>query len=1339
MYHGELTLCVLLSIVVNRVHGIGNYVILAPNYIQERQPYHLSVSTFNSDVPSKLQISVQGFSEADETLKIENQLQLAANVTQLVKLNTAYLDPGAYTLRVSGADLDREFPLSFLDETYVVLIQTDKPLYRPGNTVKFRILVLNQTTKPLTNLKSTRVTISDPDENVIKVWSFAKIRNGAFYSQLDIANEPNHGNWTITANVRGKDHTRAFLVDDYKLPKHEIKISTPKVATPNDEDLIVDIDASYTFGRPMKGDLTVTAYGHTNMSKTLKINGRARVRFNIGKLFDSHDIVKDTLIPVEVSLLERYTKRTFNTLGSVQMHMRPVLIELDKSSEYFIPGYPYNCWFRLSDRLREKLNIDLDSVSFSIVYIGPNQFLRTVEENLTPDNDGVIPLILEIPKQATEATIDVQYDSYSERFLLSGYPTVSPVLFKAFVLTRKVSLNQPISIQVHSSIPLDFITYQVVSKRTIVDVKRVEVNNGNTTIFHINTTIDMIPKVKIFVFSVHNNTILSDSVIVEVLGLPNMVNLTLSEQQVAPGQRVKLTVQSTAHSIIGLSAVDQGLLQLSEGNPINQQRIWDALEGSQVDLEEPNNNIIVISNMKQHFELGLRFGQYNADEEDDYIPPRRQFSDSWLWYDMNEVGSDGKLDIWDDAPSEITSWKISGFSLSPDYGLGILDQPLSLKVFKPFFIMLNFPNSIKKSETAVIEVTVFNYLDEMLYVGVSLKNTRQEYIFIHNQGRQDAHYQAKNVVLTPNSATTTKFYIKPKKLGNIVIKVIAESSEASDSVERLLRITPESLEYSKTDPRYIQLDNSSQTFRNMRLEIPRHIDAGSEKIRFSVQGNLLGNKVGDLPDQIRLPFGSGEQNILKMIPNLVVLNYIENTGTYGGAIKNKALQFLETGYQNQLKYKLDDGSFSMFGKDDGIGSIGLTALVAITLQQASQYITVDEKIIEKAYDWLQLHQKINGSWVELNTVYQYGLYTLHNDETTLTAFTQIAFLEDKNIALKYNTVVEKATSYLSSKYYDLSSSYSLAMTAYAMQLANHDLRESALERLLEHSKKDHDRLLRWWDSGSTSTETTGYALLTYIEMNNYIDAKPIVNWLVSKQHYGVYYENTLSIYVAFKALAKYALKVSTSRNDYDVTVTFEKNKNATIHIDPQSSLVVQEITLPPSVRVIDVTLNGTGTGTFKLEYRYFSNILKLKPRFDVKVETLTIPADNYLPLTVCAKFLPREKYEETALVLMEITFPSGYIALDDSIEELEASEMIKKVSTKYGETSLQLYFDSLPLHYECLNVTGFRQSDVLQQIPGTVRVYDFYDNSRVAISYFDGKQLQICDICENDCPPECSD
>lgn len=186
------------------------------------------------------------------------------------------------------------------------MIQTDQPIYKPGNTVKFRIFVLDQTTKPISYLDTISVELKNPDDFVIKKWPSAKLRNGIFQSQLEIANQPNLGNWSITAIVRGEEHTRKFMVDEYKLPQHEIRISSPGVSTLDDEMLTVDVDAWYTFGKPIKGEITVTA---GNVQKVVtKFNGRLRSTFRIQDVVNSVDS-DSTVTEVDVSLRELHTSK----------------------------------------------------------------------------------------------------------------------------------------------------------------------------------------------------------------------------------------------------------------------------------------------------------------------------------------------------------------------------------------------------------------------------------------------------------------------------------------------------------------------------------------------------------------------------------------------------------------------------------------------------------------------------------------------------------------------------------------------------------------------------------------------------------------------------------------------------------------------------------------------------------------------------------------------------------------------------------------------------------------------------------------------------------------------
>lgn len=120
---------------------------------------------------------------------------------------------------------------------------------------------------------------------------------------------------------------------------------------------------------------------------------------------------------------------------------------------------------------------------------------------------------------------------------------------------------------------------------------------------------------------------------------------------------------------------------------------------------------------------------------------------------------------------------------------------------------------------------------------------------------------------------------------------------------------------------------------------------------------------------IRMPDGCGEQNMLNFVPNIVVLDYLRLTNQLSPAIETKAKQFLDAGYQRELSYKHDDGSFSAFGKRDKNGSTWLTAFVVRSFIQASQYIQVEQRIINEALDWLSRVQAPNGSFPEYGSVF----------------------------------------------------------------------------------------------------------------------------------------------------------------------------------------------------------------------------------------------------------------------------------------------------------------------------------------------------------------------------------
>lgn len=73
-----------------------------------------------------------------------------------------------------------------------------------------------------------------------------------------------------------------------------------------------------------------------------------------------------------------------------------------------------------------------------------------------------------------------------------------------------------------------------------------------------------------------------------------------------------------------------------------------------------------------------------------------------------------------------------------------------------------------------------------------------------------------------------------------------------------------------------------------------------------------------------------------------MLGCFQATRQVNEPIKEKAIKYLELGYQRELSFKHEDGSFSAFGTSDASGSTWLTAFVVRSFIAAKKHIFIDE-------------------------------------------------------------------------------------------------------------------------------------------------------------------------------------------------------------------------------------------------------------------------------------------------------------------------------------------------------------------------------------------------------------
>lgn len=344
-------------------------------------------------------------------------------------------------------------------------------------------------------------------------------------------------------------------------------------------------------------------------------------------------------------------------------------------------------------------------------------------------------------------------------------------------------------------------------------------------------------------------------------------------------------------------------------------------------------------------------------------------------------------------PDTITSWVISGFSLSPSKGLGLTKSPKTLKVYQPFFISLNLPYSVKRGEVVALPVIVFNYLDADVDAELTVHNDGQ-FEFVDDVEDKTAN-RKRNVAVTSNNGVSSTFLLKFTSVGGISIRITAITPIAGDAIERILKVEPEGITQFVNQPIFVDLRETDEFDETESVIVPETAVPDSLKINVNAIGDLLGGTMQNLHTLIRLPTGCGEQNMLKFVPNIVILDYLNAANCLQPDIERKAKKYLITGYQRELIYRHRNGSFSAFGKVDKSGSTWLTAFVAKSFKQADKYIDIDRQIISDALDWLSTVQAKDGNFPEIGQISHESIQGGAEKGIALTAYAVIAFLANK--------------------------------------------------------------------------------------------------------------------------------------------------------------------------------------------------------------------------------------------------------------------------------------------------------------------------------------------------------
>ena len=169
------------------------------------------------------------------------------------------MEPGLYLIEVEveGVPEIRSSSVQ-VEEGFLLFVETDKPIYKPGQTVHIRLMTLDALLKPW----PSSATVEVQDAKGIKVFKreVATDDYGMTTLDLPLSTEPNLGVWKLTA-LAGEQKTQLDVrVEEYVLPKYEVSVETNKDWVLTNEAIQGVVSGEYSFGKPVVGDYEIVAW-----------------------------------------------------------------------------------------------------------------------------------------------------------------------------------------------------------------------------------------------------------------------------------------------------------------------------------------------------------------------------------------------------------------------------------------------------------------------------------------------------------------------------------------------------------------------------------------------------------------------------------------------------------------------------------------------------------------------------------------------------------------------------------------------------------------------------------------------------------------------------------------------------------------------------------------------------------------------------------------------------------------------------------------------------------------------------------------------------------------------
>ncbi|XP_077026073.1 alpha-2-macroglobulin-like protein 1 isoform X2 [Tamandua tetradactyla] len=521
----------------------------------------------------------------------------------------------AATIQVSGIGNN----ISFEEKKKVLIqrqgsgtfVQTDKPVYTPGQEVYFRIVTLNRKFDTV-NDKYSMVELQDPNSNRIAQWLEVVPEQGIVDLSFQLAPETTLGTYTLA--VAGDKTFGTFSVEEVVLPKFKVEVVEPKQLSTVEKTFLVKICCRYTYGKPMLGAVRVSAcqkaYNYwsreteqeqlpdkcKNLSGQTDKAGCFSATVDMAT-FNLTGYIYSPSINVVATVVEEGTGVEANTTQEIHISSQIGSMTFEDTNNFYYPNFPFSGKIRVRGHDGSLLG---NHAVFLVIY-GEN---GTINQTLITDSNGLASFKLDtVSWNGTDVSLEGRFQMEDlvynpeevPRYYQNAYLHLRPFYSttRSFLGIRRLNgilkCGQPQEVMVDYYIDsADVImgqeiifSYYLIGKGSLELEGQKQLNSkkkGLKGSFSLSLTFTsrLAPNPSLVIYVIFpSGGVIADKFQFSVeMCFDNQVSLGFSSSQQLPGADVELQLQAAPGSLCAVRAVDESVSLLRPERELSNHSVY---------------------------------------------------------------------------------------------------------------------------------------------------------------------------------------------------------------------------------------------------------------------------------------------------------------------------------------------------------------------------------------------------------------------------------------------------------------------------------------------------------------------------------------------------------------------------------------------------------------------------------------------------------------------------------------------------------------------------------------------------------------------------------------------